>query len=343
MLYLLLMRFPSNEESSKPHELGRFIVQERIGYTTYWEDKHQDPASRMSSYGNTLLTKKDQIVDRKEISKSVAANTTLDSTQSKDFMDQGLLITGKSRTASEVTHRNQVTYLSWMNKVAKPCPNLPTKSRYKIIVAGDDNSGKYALINQFLGRSNDDEDPWSEDFHCKKCKIDGKEITIEIVDISLHESYNSMRDAHLRSSDGFLLVYSIVSQPSFAYIIDLFEKINKIKDHDSNHSGQWHKILMANHTENEALREVGREEGRFLALEKGSILIESSSKNEKTNLEATFYYLVRGICHLHNHDLNLICPCKRWVEEQQKAFAANELPASRRSSSFREIFDWRRP
>ena len=316
---------PSDEEWSETHGPRRFIVQDgHAEITTYSDNELYDLALRTSSHESILLATKYWREDHDELSNLVATNTASDSAEPEDVMDQGPSSSEKALTSQEATDNNTVTYPTSPDKRAKPCPKLHGNQRYKIAVAGDGNSGSHALVNQFLGRSDDDEDPRNEDFYCKNCRIDENDVTIEIVDTESLTTY-SMRDDHLRLSHGIIFVYSITSLQSLHYIEYLYAEIDKIKDVRSN-GHRWPKILLANHTESEASRRVGSEVGLELARKMDCILIESASKNKEKAIEAAFHDLVREICYL------------REIEEQQKAFAANEPPASRRF--LREIFGW---
>jgi hypothetical protein len=226
--------------------------------------------------------------------------------------------------------------VSRLKRVAKPCPKLEASHRYKILVASDGSSDTHALVNHFLNQLQDDDDSLTEDFDSKKSKIDGNDITIEIVDTS-PDAYYSMWDEHLRSSDGFLLVYSVISRPSFALITDLFEKIDRLKVPRSvGHS--WPKILMGNHADCQKLREVSKDEGFDLARKTDCTLIESTFMNEGRDMKAAFLFLIREICYLRYQNLYLSTPIQPKIEEPQKASAGHE---PRRP--LREIFGWGRP
>jgi GTPase KRas protein len=331
---------PSDEEWSISHGPGRFVVQEgHDDVTTYSDNELYDLALRTSSHESILLATRDWREDHDELSNLVATNTASDSTESKDIMEQEPLSSEKARTSQEATDNNTVTYPISPDKRAKPCPKLRGNQRYKIAVVGDGDSGRHALVNQFLGRSSDDEDPRNEDFYCKNCRIDENDVTIEIVDTESLRAYYSMRDDHLRLSHGFIFIYSITSLLSLHYIENLYEEIDKIKDVRSN-GHRWPKILLANHTESEASRTVGSKVELDLARKMDCILIESASKNEKA-IEAAFHDLVREICYLRYEHLYSPSLAQVKIEEQHKAFAANEPPASRRS--LRGIFGWGRP
>jgi GTPase SAR1 family protein len=327
-----------DEDWSGSKEPGRSIFQDgHDEHTTYSENEPLNPTIGTTSHESILLPTKDLREVHDELSNLVTTNTASDSMESKDAMEQGRFSSEKARTSQEATDKNTVTYPTGLDKRAKQCPKLRGNQRYQIVVAGDGISGRDALVNQFLSRSND---PTDEEFNCKNCTIDGNDTTIEIVDIVSPVTYYSMRDYHLRSSDGFILVYNISSWLSFDYIERVYHEINRIRD-DRSTGCCWPKILVANHTEYKLRQTNGLEEGLQLARKMDCILIESAFKNEGNAIGAAFHDLVREICHLRYKNLSPTTLIGQKIEEQQKPSTTIEPPASQRS--LRDIFGWGRP
>ena len=61
-----------------------------------------------------------------------------------------------------------------------------------------------------------------------------------------------MREQYMRSGEGFLLVYSITSRPSFEQISSFYQQILRIKDMD-----EFPVIMVANKCDLEHERQVG--------------------------------------------------------------------------------------
>lgn len=62
----------------------------------------------------------------------------------------------------------------------------------------------------------EDYEPTKADSYRKKVVLDGEEVQIDILDTAGQEDYAAIRDNYFRSGEGFLLVFSITEQESFA-------------------------------------------------------------------------------------------------------------------------------
>ncbi|KAF9553596.1 Ras GTPase [Lunasporangiospora selenospora] len=98
-----------------------------------------------------------------------------------------------------------------------------------------------------------------------------------------------MREQYMRTGEGFLLVYSITSRNSFEEISTFYQQILRVKDKDF-----FPIILVANKCDLEHERQVPTHEGRELAKQFNSRLIETSAK-QRINVDESFYNLVREI------------------------------------------------
>ncbi|KAF9394994.1 Ras GTPase, partial [Mortierella sp. AD011] len=103
------------------------------------------------------------------------------------------------------------------------------------------------------------------------------------------EEYSAMREQYMRTGEGFLLVYSITSRNSFEEISTFYQQILRVKDKDF-----FPIILVANKCDLEHERQVSTHEGRELAKQFSSRLIETSAK-QRINVDESFYNLVREI------------------------------------------------
>lgn len=73
-------------------------------------------------------------------------------------------------------------------------------------------------------------DPTIEDSYRKQIEVDGIQCILEILDTAGTEQFTAMRDLYMKNGQGFLLVYSITSKPTFNDLYDLREQILKVKD-----------------------------------------------------------------------------------------------------------------
>ncbi|KAF9113145.1 Ras GTPase [Mortierella sp. AM989] len=161
---------------------------------------------------------------------------------------------------------------------------------YKLVVVGGGGVGKSALTIQFIQSHFVDEyDPTIEDSYRKQCVIDDEVALLDVLDTAGQEEYSAMREQYMRSGEGFLLVYSITSRNSFEEISTFYQQILRVKDKDF-----FPIILVANKCDLEHERQVSTHEGRELAKQFSSRLIETSAK-QRINVDESFYNLVREI------------------------------------------------
>jgi len=161
---------------------------------------------------------------------------------------------------------------------------------YKLVVVGGGGVGKSALTIQFIQSHFVDEyDPTIEDSYRKQCVIDDEVALLDVLDTAGQEEYSAMREQYMRSGEGFLLVYSITSRNSFEEISTFYQQILRVKDKDF-----FPILLVANKCDLEVERQVSTHEGRELAKQFNSRLIETSAK-QRINVDESFYNLVREI------------------------------------------------
>ncbi|KAG0214121.1 Ras GTPase [Mortierella sp. GBA30] len=161
---------------------------------------------------------------------------------------------------------------------------------YRLVVVGDGGVGKSALTVQFIiSHFVEVYDPTIEDSYRKQCVIDDEVALLNILDTAGQEEYSAMREQYLRIGEGFLLVYSITSRNSFEDISTSYQQILRVKDKDA-----FPVMLVGNKCDLEHERQVSTHEGRELAKQFNSRLIETSAK-ERINVDESFYMLVRMI------------------------------------------------
>ncbi|KAG0198074.1 Ras GTPase [Mortierella sp. GBA30] len=161
---------------------------------------------------------------------------------------------------------------------------------YKLVVVGGGGVGKSALTIQFIQSHFVDEyDPTIEDSYRKQCVIDDEVALLDVLDTAGQEEYSAMREQYMRTGEGFLLVYSITSRNSFEEISTFYQQILRVKDKDF-----FPIMLVANKCDLEHERQVSTHEGRELAKQFNSRLIETSAK-QRINVDESFYMLVREI------------------------------------------------
>lgn len=141
-------------------------------------------------------------------------------------------------------------------------------------------------------------DPTMEDLYRKKVVIDRETCCVEILDTTSQEEYTALRELWVREGEGFVLVYSIGSRPSFIRIQMFHDLVYRVKWVSSAFSAPCTELLpmmlVGHNCERTTEREVSTQEGHALAREFGCDFLEASAKN-CINFEKTFYDVVRMI------------------------------------------------
>ncbi|CAH1764592.1 2940_t:CDS:2 [Entrophospora sp. SA101] len=149
---------------------------------------------------------------------------------------------------------------------------------YKLAVLGDCGVGKSALIRQLCNIYGA---TFQRDLSINAI-IEDQPCVVEVLSTSGIEEYIGLRDQCIRDADGFLLVYSLISRPTFERIERHKDHIMRIKD-----SGKVPMILVGNKCDKIDKREVLREEGMNMAKALGCDFIETSAKT-CVNVERSF-------------------------------------------------------
>jgi GTPase KRas protein len=134
---------------------------------------------------------------------------------------------------------------------------------------------------------------------------------LEVLDTAGQEEYTALRDQWIRDGEGFVLVYSISSRPSFARIQKFYKQIQRVKESSQTGSptypgsplssssigsafGPAPVMLVGNKCDRVTEREVSTQEGYSLAKELGCDFVEASAKN-CINVEKAFFDVVRQL------------------------------------------------
>lgn len=129
--------------------------------------------------------------------------------------------------------------------------------------------------------------PTIEDSYRKQVVIDEESCLLEILDTAGQEEFTALRDQWIRDCEGFVLVYSITSRPSFEQLAVFRDQVLRVKDVD-----RIPMMLVGNKCDLEEKREVSSQEGKEKAKQFESSWKEASAKT-RVNVEEAFYDLVR--------------------------------------------------
>merc|ERR1711990_951650 len=90
-------------------------------------------------------------------------------------------------------------------------------TEYKIVVVGAGGVGKSGLTLQFCAcKCPKRYDPTIEDSYRKSTDVDNRACTLDILDTAGQEEYASLRAEYMAEGKGFVLVYSITAEDTFA-------------------------------------------------------------------------------------------------------------------------------
>lgn len=162
-------------------------------------------------------------------------------------------------------------------------------------------------------------DPTIEDSYRKMCVIDGKVALLDVLDTAGQKEYSVMRKQYMRTSHGFVLVYSITSRQSFEEISTFQQQILRTKD--KNH---FPMIVVGSHCDREDERQVSKQEGAALARGFDCRLVEASSEG-RINVDVAFYGLVR--------DIRKHWRLERELNAPRTPFTYYPVPRAKRSST----------
>mmetsp|Transcript_6967 Transcript_6967/g.9628 ORF Transcript_6967/g.9628 Transcript_6967/m.9628 type:complete len:196 (-) Transcript_6967:40-627(-) len=165
-----------------------------------------------------------------------------------------------------------------------------TTREYKLVILGPGGVGKSALVvqmtqNHFITQY----DPTIENSFKKQITIDNDTYILDIMDTAGQEEYSVMRDQHIGSGQGFLLVYSIINKASFDAMQSFYDQILRVKEEDS-----YPVVLVGNKCDLTAQREVATKDGEELAKNIKCPFYETSAKN-RVNVQESFHTLVKQI------------------------------------------------
>uniref|UniRef100_A0A8C4ZL48 Ras-related protein ralB-A-like n=1 Tax=Gadus morhua TaxID=8049 RepID=A0A8C4ZL48_GADMO len=162
---------------------------------------------------------------------------------------------------------------------------------HKVIMVGSGGVGKSALTLQFMyDEFVEDYEPTKADSYRKKVVLDGEEVQIDILDTAGQEDYAAIRDNYFRSGEGFLLVFSITEQESFAATAEFREQILRVKEEEA-----IPLLLVGNKSDLEERRQVSADEATARAAQWGGVTYVETSAKTRANVDKVFFDLMREV------------------------------------------------
>jgi small GTP-binding protein len=104
---------------------------------------------------------------------------------------------------------------------------------YKVVVLGLGGVGKSAITLQFVqGHFLAVYDPTIEDTYKKQVKVNGTDVTLDILDTAGQDDFSMFQTTWIRGGQGFLVVFAVNSTESFSAVESLVGKIRTTTDRD---------------------------------------------------------------------------------------------------------------
>ncbi|XP_078376756.1 ras-like protein rasD [Oculina patagonica] len=164
---------------------------------------------------------------------------------------------------------------------------------YRIAMLGNEGVGKTALLVRFLcHRFIGEYDPKIEDCYRRTVRVNGEEVTIEILDTACRNSTSQLTKSFLSTADGFVIVYSIIDRKSYLAVPRYKEMIEESRDHTE--QGPASFLLIGNKSDLEEHRTVVKREGQTLA-ERYEWSFGEASAAEYNGVDSCFCDLIREI------------------------------------------------
>ncbi|XP_057573593.1 ras-related protein Rab-2A-like [Hippopotamus amphibius kiboko] len=154
---------------------------------------------------------------------------------------------------------------------------------FKYIIIGDTGVDKACLLLQFTDKRFQPVHDLTigVEFGARMITIDGKQIKLQIWDMTGQESFRSITRSYCSGAAGALLVYDITRRDTSNHLTTWLE------DAHQHSSSNMVIMLIGNKSDLESRREVKKEEGEAFAQEHGLIFMKTSAKTD-SNVEEAF-------------------------------------------------------
>jgi len=161
---------------------------------------------------------------------------------------------------------------------------------YRLTIVGPGGVGKSAATVRYIqNKFVDKHDPTIEDSYVKHVEIDGNACELDIMDTAGQEEYSALRDSHMQTGDGFIIMYSIANQQSFEQVEKFHHKILRLRPENLDFP-----ILIVGNKKDIEERAVGTEQGQELAHKLKATFIETSAKTGE-NVNEAFNVIVKQV------------------------------------------------
>ncbi|KAJ6237198.1 leucine-rich repeat [Anaeramoeba flamelloides] len=200
--------------------------------------------------------------------------------------------------------------------------NFSEARTFKVCILGPHRSGKTKLLDRLIFRNYFSQYVQGLENQYKKfIIIEGKEMLLNITDVSGEDIYEIFLEKWIKDSDGFILNYSIDQDIKWFNQIENFylKKISQIKNkkiHQIPFIILSNKNDLINEKEHSKNSKILNDQGKKLANKYNRVFIETSAKNNM-NINQTFVEIIKIMYNLENRE-NLIHKETKLQQEKEK-------------------------
>ncbi|PVG01522.1 P-loop containing nucleoside triphosphate hydrolase protein, partial [Serendipita vermifera] len=167
--------------------------------------------------------------------------------------------------------------------------SVPRLKEYRLGVFGAKGAGKSSLVVRFIASIYASlYDSIIEDSYCKKCKLEGEDVIMDVLDTTYEIEYLSAPRIIARICEGFLFAYSINDRESFEGMKTWANTLLRLRGESAP------VMVVGTKCDQELDREVTAQEGHEFATKLHGLHIETSAKLD-VNVEAAFMDLAKLI------------------------------------------------
>ncbi|XP_067675195.1 ras-like protein family member 11A isoform X2 [Haliotis asinina] len=198
-----------------------------------------------------------------------------------------------------------------------------------IAVLGLRGVGKSALIVRYLTkRFIGDYDPEMEAIFSRAGVVDGKHVTVNIMDTQWHAPNNGLKEDPITWADGFLLVYSVTDPESFQFVVDLVDRLRLAREDE-----RLPIVIAGNKSDLIHMRQLTLQECTGWAQEHNCLLYEVSASDDCDSVCEVFNILCRQVKTVHKKREKLT-----WIMQRPAVAAKLQIRQSLRNLAERK---WR--
>ncbi|XP_046572520.1 ras-related and estrogen-regulated growth inhibitor-like isoform X2 [Haliotis rubra] len=198
-----------------------------------------------------------------------------------------------------------------------------------IAVLGLRGVGKSALIVRYLTkRFIGDYDPEMEAIFSRAGVVDGKHVTVNIMDTQWHAPNNGLKEDPITWADGFLLAYSVTDPESFQFVVDLVDRLRLAREDE-----RLPIVIAGNKCDLIHMRQLTLQECTGWAQEHNCLLCEVSASDDCDSVYEVFNILCRQVKTVHKKREKLT-----WIMQRPAVAAKLQIRQSLRNLAERK---WR--